>query len=83
MNYEPNTIDWKVGDEVIHDADRKCADMLMVVLKVQKNGLILTRYKYPDRASNRRYKNEKFCLHDPARFGIVDVPPSHENGVKT
>ena len=78
MNYEPNTVEWGIGDEVIHDADRKCADMLMVVVKVQKNGLIITRYKYPERVSNRQYKNEKMYLHDPARFGIVDVPVTHD-----
>ena len=29
MNYEPNTIKWKPGDIVIHDADEKSEKMLM------------------------------------------------------
>jgi len=33
MNYEPNKINWKVGDVVIHDADAKNCTMLMSDLK--------------------------------------------------
>lgn len=32
MNYEPNTIDWQIGDLVLHDADAKEPRMLMVVV---------------------------------------------------
>jgi hypothetical protein len=34
MNYEANTVKWKPGDIVIHDADSKDHKMLMVVLGV-------------------------------------------------
>ena len=75
MNYKPNTIDWKVGDIVIHDADAKKPRMLMLVIRVQKNGLIVT--EYIDENIRRlclflqtKYKNDKKFLHDPKIFGI-------------
>lgn len=71
MLYEPNTIDWKTGDVVIHDTDAKKKHMLMRVIKVQKNGLIVTKYITPPSYDKRnRWKNDKKFLHDPARFGI-------------
>ncbi len=70
MNYEPNIIDWAVGDLVIHDADAKTAEMLMRVVDI---GLPDGRLKteYANRGGNKKcYRNRKEVLHDPARFGI-------------
>ena len=73
MLYEPNTIDWRVGAIVIHDADAKRANMLMIVVKIQKNGLIQTKYLFPDggKSTQKIWKNRKEHLHHPIRFGIV------------
>jgi len=68
MNYKPNTIDWKVGDIVIHDADEKNSSMLMEV-----NDLYCGQYRtsYINRkGSVPFYWNLKEVLHDPARFDI-------------
>ena len=71
MNYEPNKIDWQVGDLVIHDADAKTADMLMRVVEIGlPDGQLKT--EYANRKGNEpHYLNRKGVLHDPARFGIV------------
>lgn len=45
--YPDNKRDWQAGDCVIHKADAKKAFMLMVVVGVQKNGRIKTRYVSP------------------------------------
>ena len=45
--YDDNKRKWAVGDIVIHKADAKKAFMLMVVVRVQKNGRIVTRYISP------------------------------------
>lgn len=72
MLYEPNTIDWRVGAIVIHDADAKRASMLMIVVKIQKNGLIQTKYLFPTGGQRiqKIWKNGKEHLLDPKRFGI-------------
>lgn len=73
MNDEPNTIDWEKGDIVIHDADRTCREMLMVVTSYNKNdGLYRTKYVFPAYVNAGRiyWRNEKKYLHDPKRFGI-------------
>ena len=72
MNYEPNTVHWKPGDIVVHDADAKKPYMLMRVTGYDREGLVVTRYV---RRENERgaYHNELRYLHDPARFGI-DMP---------
>ena len=73
MLYEPNTIDWRVGAFVIHDADAKRASMLMQVVKIQENGLIQTKYLFPTGGKSKQkiWKNGKEHLLDPKRFGIV------------
>lgn len=73
MLYEPNTIDWRVGAIVIHDADAKRYWMLMQVVKIQKNGLIQTKYLFPDggKSIHKIWKNGKEHLLDPKRFGII------------
>jgi hypothetical protein len=38
VNYTPNTIDWNVGDLVIHDADQKSERMLMRVIEPALSG---------------------------------------------
>lgn len=75
MNYEPNTERWKVGDLVIHDADAKTPDMLMIVVGYTKEGQCRTRYHQPpermSKASKRKvWSNDLKYLHDPARFAI-------------
>jgi len=84
MNYQPNTTEWKPGDLVIHDADAKRPDMLMVVLGRIKSGpnkgMFKTRYLNTDACRSRGsmhqwrktiWKNSIGSLHDPTRFGIV------------
>jgi len=72
MNYEPNTKQWNSGEYVIHDADRKNAEMLMIVIGFTRDGLVKTRYV--DQSKGRTvYKNELRFLLDPARFNI-DLP---------
>ena len=77
MNYEPNEIDWKVGDIVIHDADSKREDMLMKVIdKCDKCKLITTVYLDFNKGYSKKfgksdeYSNDKKFLHDPKRFKI-------------
>ena len=86
MNYEPNNIDWKVGDLVIHDADRKTERMLMRVVGIEPNGLTKTEY-VSLKGTLRYYFNRKEVLHDPARFGVYTPPtpattPSANNGIR-
>ena len=75
--YAPNTTRWRVGDFVIHDADAKRADMMMVVIGCSHEGIYRTRYVFPDeqpRSWRRKvWRNTLAPLHDPSRFGI-DVP---------
>ena len=79
-NYPENKICWKVGDIVIHDYDAKNKNLLQKVIKIQKNGLIITEYIDPDimlPRRNVRFKNEGKSLHNPAKFGI-DVKDKKE-----
>lgn len=46
MNDELNSIVWKVGDIVIHYADKKAQHMLMQVVGIDK-GLYHTKYLFP------------------------------------
>ena len=69
MNYEPNTTLWKRGDLVLHDADAKRADMLMIVIGFTRDGLIKTQY-VNKRHRRTIYKNEMVYLHDPSRFEV-------------
>lgn len=46
--HPPNTAEWRVGDYVIHDADAKRADMLMVVTGRSRVGVYRTRCAFPD-----------------------------------
>lgn len=73
MNYEPNTVQWGVGDLVLHDADAKRPDMLMVVIGTYTDGDVLTRYLINNLPS-KSYVNPIDCLHDPALFNIDVVP---------
>lgn len=70
MNDTPNTTHWKKGDIVIHDADRKCDRMLMVVIGYTRDGLCKTRYVNPS-VSRKVYINEIAYLHDPKRPDIL------------
>lgn len=75
--YAPNTTRWHVGDFVIHDADAKRADMLMVVTGCSREGIYRTRYAFPEeqpRSWRRKvWRNTLPPLHEPGRFAI-DVP---------
>ncbi len=76
MNYPANEIRWKPGDLVIHDADAKTPEMLMIVVGYTGSGQCQTRYHQPsDRMSksNKRkvWLNDPKYLHDPARFNIA------------
>ncbi len=94
MNYEPNKIQWKVGDFVIHDIDRKDIDMIMQVIGYQKNGLCKTVYwKIHEwdrvcptcgnmmKVSDKRkrvYKNDIKFLHPLGAFGICEPDKDEE-----
>jgi hypothetical protein len=76
MNYPPNTQRWQHGAFVLHDKDRKEANMLMVVQGYDRvTGACITRYVQPDvyQGMRGRFKNDVKYLHDPARFGL-EVP---------
>jgi len=89
MNYEANTTKWKLGDLVIHDADAKSAEMLMVVVGyANQNRSILTRYAKAnamngDKAGQRPeiWENPITHLHDPTRFGLADSLGLTEQGL--
>lgn len=74
MNYPPNTRHWQPGDLVLHDADAKRAEMLMVVLGYdRKSGWCRTKYLHPgyyDGMRKAAMLNELRFLHDPAMFGV-------------
>ncbi len=73
--HEPNTIQWKPGDLVIHDSDAKRSDMLMIVLGHDATSVFRTRYAFPwaqPRPWRRKiWRNTVEWLHDPARFDIT------------
>lgn len=73
--HEANACEWKPGDVVIHDADAKRADMLMVVVGRSRAGVYRTRYLFPsEQPKNWRkkiWRNTIEPLHDPRRFGIA------------
>lgn len=70
MNYEPNTINWKVGDLVIHDADEKAERMLMKVIAIFENGRIGTEYL--TREGNQPiYHNSKLLTPQPASQKMI------------
>lgn len=90
MNDKENTIQWKVGDLVSHDADAKRKEMLMRVVKIQKNGLYITKYAFPQELRysghtakwvKQNWKNELKYLHDPQIFGM-DINMIRIYGVK-
>lgn len=69
MNYEANTIEWRVGDIVIHDADAKEPKMLMEITGFTGDGLYESQY-CDNRHEGKIYTNNMASLHDPNRFGI-------------
>ena len=72
--HESNATAWRVGDRVIHDADAKLADMLMVVVGARRDGIYRARYAFPmeqPRSWHRAVpRNSLEPLHDPRRFEI-------------
>ena len=78
MNYEENTTRWKIKDLVIHDADAKQPEMLMMVIGYAKDGRCRTIYAQANRMNGderRRtsqvWENPLSHLHDPKRFGLA------------
>ena len=70
MNHEPNTVSWKSGDVVVHDADAKQPAMLRVVVGVRRrDDHAYTRYLY-GHVEKQVYCDHRELLHDPARFGL-------------
>lgn len=77
MNYPANIRHWTKGDIVIHDADAKRDDMLMVVIGYTRDGLVKTQYR--DRRHRRTvFTNALRYLHDPALFDIPTPPQNEE-----
>lgn len=80
MNFPANTQQWMKGDFVIHDADAKREDMLMVVIGHTRDGMVKTQY-IDDRHRKTIYRNDQRYLHDPQLFGLstprrpYDGPP--------
>lgn len=71
MNYEPNTRKWEPGELVLHDADAKTVEMLMVVIDYNRDGTVRTRYRNPAVSNRQIWVNDLRVLHDPARFGVA------------
>ena len=69
MNEIANTIDWKIGQLVSHDADTKSELYLMRVIGIEKDGRIKTTY-HNRNGTQPFYINRKEVLHDPLIFGI-------------
>lgn len=69
MRHEPNTIPWKVGDLVIHDADRKEPGFLMRIVGHTPGGQAKTVYCVAG-DTKRVFVSDIKYLHDPARFNI-------------
>jgi len=83
MNYEANTVKWKPGDLVLHDADAKRTEMLMRVIDYTKDGRCITQYAEANqmngdghRRKPERWENPAAHLHDPAQFGVSAPRPS-------
>ena len=72
MNYEPNTIDWKIGDLVIHDCDAKSEHMLARIAekKETKKGMRYRMAYLDDKLNYEEWWNSKESLHDPKRFNL-------------
>jgi hypothetical protein len=72
--YEANTVRWKVGDLVLHDADAKRADMLMRVIGWRNSvwgETVATQYVTPGAGRGKAiFENDVKYLHDPRRFAI-------------
>ncbi len=73
MNYAPNTRRWQPGDIVIHDADAKRSEMLMLVKGYHPvTGECITRYLQREYlpGMKKRCLNDIRYLHDPRQFGL-------------
>lgn len=69
MLYEPNTIQWRRGDIVIHHADAKEPKMLMRVIGYTRDGLVKTQY-VDSRQKRTIYRNALKNLLDPRDFQL-------------
>jgi hypothetical protein len=72
MNYPANIQHWPLGAQVIHDADAKTAEMLMVVEGYTRLGQVITRYLHPHHypCMKGRFVNDICYLHNPLLFGL-------------
>jgi hypothetical protein len=75
VNYAPNTIHWRAGDVVIHDADAKEPRMLMRVIGFTRDGLVKTQYVDGETWGAKVYENKPQILHDPKQFGFTAATP--------
>lgn len=96
MLYEPNKIQWKEGDFVIHDIDAKNTSMIMQVIGYDSKGLCKTVYFYTHewnricptcgqmrKVTDKRkcvYKNDIKYLHPLGAFGIKEPDKDEERG---
>jgi hypothetical protein len=75
--HDANEIEWQIGDHVIHDADAKRHDMLMIVVGRSKAGVYRTRCAFPAEQPrswlHRLWRDTLTLPHDHRRFGI-DTP---------
>lgn len=69
MNNPPNTKEWKVGDYVIHDYDRKSAEYLLKILKVDGSNYLVAYVDTTHNATTQMWSEQKYLL-DPAEFDI-------------
>jgi hypothetical protein len=71
----PNATQWQVGDYVIHHANARRADVLMVVLGLSASGTYRPRYAYPAEPpkiwQHTVWRNTIESLQGPRRFGIA------------
>ena len=77
MTNDPaNTIDWPIGSIVIHDADAKTTEMLMLVIDKATKGRYAGMYKtkYINRKGNCPfYWNGIKPLHDPRNYPEIKL----------
>lgn len=76
MNFKANKTQWGPGSIVIHDADAKRKDMLMIVLDLwttrSEEIMVRTAYLLQPKRSGKKgtWINRADVLHNPRRFGI-------------
>ncbi len=75
MNYEPNQIDWQLGDIVIHDADAKREDMLMVVVGIHADEDAIDTIYLDQRNAKGVYSNPRIRYDRGKRYALIYTNP--------